>query len=155
MGPVGVAFPITAALDAAWAYSGSTEADMRAQLMDFVCNPALVTSDVVTARHAAAMQPGVIESYLQMFPAPRQQWVQALALTDDELRSIGQDTLILHGREDRIIPLSASEELVRKIPRAQLHVLGQCGHWVQIEQAHRFNALIANFLNEPDQGDTP
>lgn len=32
------------------------------------------------------------------------------------------------------------------IDQSQLHVFGQCGHWVQIEHADDFLQLVGNFL---------
>lgn len=92
------------------------------------------------------MRPGILEEYAKMFPPPRQALIDAGVLTDSQLGSIRQETLIVHGRDDRIVPLSVGVDLVRKIPNAQLHVFGNCGHRVQIEQADRFNRLVLDFL---------
>jgi 2-hydroxymuconate-semialdehyde hydrolase len=55
---------------------------------------------------------------------------------------------VIHGREDKVIPLATSQTLSTLIPRAQLHVFGRCGHWTQIEHAARFAQLVGNFLAE-------
>ncbi|MDE2095432.1 MAG: 2-hydroxy-6-oxo-2,4-heptadienoate hydrolase, partial [Burkholderiales bacterium] len=60
------------------------------------------------------------------------------------------ETLVIHGREDKVIPLATSLTLSTLIPRAQLHVFGQCGHWTQSEHAGRFAQLVGNFLAEAD-----
>ena len=57
-------------------------------------------------------------------------------------------TLIIHGREDRIIPVSSSMRLFELIPNSQLHLFGKCGHWTQIEHAARFNKLLLDFFGE-------
>lgn len=54
----------------------------------------------------------------------------------------------MHGREDQVIPVSNSIRLSTLIPRAQLHVYPQCGHWTQIEHAARFARLVADFVAE-------
>jgi 2-hydroxymuconate-semialdehyde hydrolase len=71
-----------------------------------------------------------------------------LASSDEELKSLSNETLIVHGREDRVVPLSSSLHLAEVIDRAQLHVFGRCGHWTQIEHTDRFNRLVADFFNE-------
>ena len=53
---------------------------------------------------------------------------------------------MVHGRDDRIIPLSNAFRLLELIDDSQLHVFGRCGHWTQIEHAQEFNALVADFL---------
>ncbi|MBE3566774.1 MAG: alpha/beta fold hydrolase [Thermogemmatispora sp.] len=81
-----------------------------------------------------------------MFPPPRQQGIDALATYEDRLAEIRAPTLLIHGRDDRIIPLSASLKLLHTINNAQLHVFGQCGHWTQIEHTRDFNRLVRDFL---------
>ena len=71
-----------------------------------------------------------------------------LVFTPEDLAKIHHEVLVLHGREDRIIPLTASHHLAQHLPNAQLHVLPHTGHWVQIEQAERFRALAQLFLGE-------
>ncbi len=81
-----------------------------------------------------------------MFPAPRQRSVEAMTLPDQYLRELTQPTLIIHGRDDEVIPLSTSMRLHELIDDFQLHVFGRCGHWVQIEHAAAFTRLVGDFL---------
>ena len=82
-----------------------------------------------------------------MFPAPRQRWVEAMATPEDKIRAIQHETLIIHGREDKVIPLSNAYRLLGLIERSELHVFGRCGHWSQIEWPEDFNALLVRFLS--------
>lgn len=84
-----------------------------------------------------------------MFPAPRQRWIDMLASDEDDIRAIDQRTLVIHGREDRILPLATSLRLAELIRRSELHVFGCCGHWTQIEHAARFNKLVSDFVASP------
>ena len=59
---------------------------------------------------------------------------------------IKHPALIVHGREDRVIPLSTSMKLISALENAQLHVFGKCGHWTQIEHTQEFAAIVHNFL---------
>ncbi len=145
MGSVGVPFPITQGLDAVWGYEPSLEA-MRAIMDYFAYSRELVTDELAEVRYRASIQPGFHESYAAMFPAPRQQWVDSMVTPDELIRALPHRTLIVHGREDRVIPLETSQRLLELIPRSELHVFGQCGHWSQIEHAETFNALLLSFL---------
>jgi len=49
------------------------------------------------------------------------------------------------GREDRVNPLDGALVALKTIPRAQLHVFGQCGHWAQVEKFDEFNKLTIEF----------
>jgi pimeloyl-ACP methyl ester carboxylesterase len=113
----------------------------------FAFDRGLVTDELAELRYRASIRPGVQEAFSAMFPAPRQRWVDALASSDDEIRGIGHDTLIVHGRDDRVIPLATSLRLLELISASRLHIFGRCGHWVQIEHASAFNRLVAEFLS--------
>jgi 2-hydroxymuconate-semialdehyde hydrolase len=147
MGSAGLEFTLTPGLDAVWGYEPSLEA-MRALVELFAYDPSIATDDLVRLRYEASIRPGYQDSYAAMFPAPRQRHVAALAQEESALRTLEHETLIVHGREDRVIPLESSLRLAELIPRAQLHVFGRCGHWTQIEQNARFCRLVADFFSE-------
>ena len=147
MGAAGVSFPITEGLDRVWGYTPSFET-MR-ELMDlFAYDRNLVSDELAHLRYQASIRPGFQESFEAMFPAPRQRWVDALSSTEADIKKIKQPTLVIHGREDQIIPLQSSLTLANWIDDAQLHVFGRCGHWTQIEHTDRFCKLLENFFDE-------
>lgn len=153
MGSVGVPFNLTEGLDRVWGYEPSL-VNMRELLDWFAYDRGLVNDDLARLRYEASIRPGFQESFAAMFPAPRQRWVDAMASAEADIRAIAHQTLVIHGREDRVIPLSNSLTLADWIVRAQLHVFGQCGHWTQIEHAGRFARLVGDFLREA-QADEP
>lgn len=145
MGSVGVPFAITDALDAVWGYQPSLE-NMRGLLDMFAYSRRLVTDELAEVRYRASIEPGFQESFSAMFPAPRQRHVDAMATSDEQIAKLPHETLIIHGRDDRVIPLRTSGRLLQLIERSQLHVFGQCGHWTQIERSAEFNRLLDDFL---------
>lgn len=147
MGSVGVPFPITPALDAVWGYTPSVE-QMRRLLDVFAYDRSLVSDELAVLRHRASVRPGVQEAYAAMFPAPRQRWVDAMTTPAEAIAAIDREALVIHGRDDQVIPLANAHRLLELLPRAQLHVFGRCGHWTQIEYAARFNRQVADFLAE-------
>ena len=149
MGAAGVSFPITPALDAVWGYQPSI-ANMRKLLDIFAFDRTLMSDELAELRYKASIQPGFQEAFESMFPAPRQNGVESLASREEDIRALAHETLVVHGREDAVIPLSNSLTLAQWIGRAQLHVFGRCGHWTQIEHAARFAQLVENFLAEAD-----
>lgn len=151
MGSVGVPFPITPGLDAVWGYKPSLQA-MKGLLDVFAYDRSLVTDELAELRYRASVQPGYQQAYSAMFPAPRQRWVDAMASAEADIRALEHETLVIHGREDRVIPLSTSLTLAQWIPNSQLHVFGHCGHWTQIEHAARFAGLLEAFFAEADAG---
>ena len=146
MGSVGVPFLITPELDAIWGYQPSMT-NMRTLLDIFAHDRGLVSDELAELRFQASIRPGYQESYEKMFPAPRHRWVDALSSSYAEISSINAQTLIIHGRDDRVIPLENALLLNRLIKNSQMHIFGNCGHWTQIECTKDFNQLVKNFLS--------
>ena len=145
MGSVGVPFELTDGLDKVWGYQPSIE-NMKKLLDIFAYNRELVTDELAELRYQASIRPGFQESFSAMFPAPRQQWVDAMVSSETDIRVLSNETLIIHGRDDKVIPLQNAYTLLDQIKTAQLHVFGRCGHWTQIEHAQTFNKLLSDFL---------
>ena len=147
MGSAGLPFTLTEGLDRVWGYTPSIE-NMRGLLDVFAFDRSRVTDELAKMRYEASIRPGIQEAFSQMFPAPRQNGVNALASAESAIQALPHHTMIIHGREDKVIPLSTSYQLFNLIQKAQIHVFGQCGHWTQIEHAARFNTLISDFFAE-------
>ncbi|MBK4739077.1 alpha/beta fold hydrolase [Noviherbaspirillum pedocola] len=147
MGSAGTSFPITEGLDRVWGYTPSIEA-MRGLLDVFAYDRNLVNDELARMRYEASIRPGFQEAFGSMFPAPRQRSVDALASPEEKIRALPHEVLIVHGREDKVIPLASSYKLFELIPKSQLHVFGRCGHWTQIEHAARFNRMVGDFFSE-------
>jgi len=145
MGSMGVSFPITYGLDRVWGYTPSF-ANMEELLELFTYDHSFATEELIKTRYESSMQPGFQESFSAMFPAPRQQGVEGMAGNEHYIRGIPHETLVIHGREDRVIPLENSLKLVQMIVNAQLHVFGKCGHWTQIEHTEEFAQLVGSFF---------
>lgn len=62
------------------------------------------------------------------------------------LGGIVTPTLVVWGRQDAIIPVSAGERYVRAIPGATAHVLDRCGHLAEMEQPEAFTRAVRHFL---------
>lgn len=148
MGSMGISFPITAGLDNVWGYTPSVE-NMHKCLKSFVVNQAIADADgLAEMRYKASIQPGYQESFSAMFPAPRQNGVEDMAIPEAELRKITIPTLCVHGREDQIIPIvETSWRLSQVLPNAELHVFPNCGHWTQIEKTVPFANVVHEFLS--------
>jgi pimeloyl-ACP methyl ester carboxylesterase len=145
MGSPGVGMTPTDGLAALRAYEPSHDA-MGALLRNyFAVNPALITDELVAIRYEASIADGAHEAYRAMFFDPRHKGSE-LGITEDEVRTITTPTLLVHGREDSVVPLSVSVTMLGQLPNADLHVFSHCGHWTQIERADEFSALVCDFL---------
>jgi pimeloyl-ACP methyl ester carboxylesterase len=66
---------------------------------------------------------------------------------DDVLASIRVPTLVVHGRNDRIVKLTAAQHTAKMVTRAKLLVYPGVGHAPHLEIATRFNRDLAEFVS--------
>ena len=148
MGAPGVGMTLTPGLQALREYQPS-EANMRSMLLDcFAVDPAIITDDLVRDRYEASIAPGAFEAYRDMFFSDRHAGGE-LGITEEQVRAVPTRTLLLHGREDKVVPVEVAWNMVRLLPDADLAVFARCGHWTQIERAGDFNRLVGGFLAAP------
>ena len=62
------------------------------------------------------------------------------------VHNIRAPTLVLHGGDDRVVPVANAEALAEAIPGAKLCVFEDAGHLVFIERAEEVNKEIISFL---------
>ena len=145
MGAAGMQFPMTEGLEKVWGYQPSLDA-MRDLMNTFAFDSGLVKEEIVRSRYEASIRPGAQEAFSSLFPAPQQRWLDELATDPELLKAMPHPTLIVHGREDVIVPFDCSVQFHKLIPNSELHLFGHCGHWTQIERRERFIELVTPFL---------
>ncbi|MDT7641554.1 MAG: 2-hydroxymuconate-semialdehyde hydrolase [Pseudonocardiales bacterium] len=150
MGAPGVGMTLTEGLKALRAYQPS-EDSMRRLLLDcFAVDKSIITDDLVRTRYEASVAPGAFEAYRDMFFSPEHSGSQ-LGITEEQTAAIGTRTLLLHGLQDKVVPVEVAWTMLRLLPNADLAVFARCGHWTQIERADDFNNLVGDFLVPADQ----
>lgn len=144
VGSLGHPMPLPAGLDELWGYSTPSRDGARSLLELINFDPGAATPQAVEARHRATLaQPW----YAELFPAPRQRWVDDLSLTPEELAGIPAPVLLVHGAQDRIVPLrDGFLPLLERLPDVRGHVFGRCGHAAPLERTDEFNRLLTTFL---------
>ncbi|MEU8802423.1 alpha/beta fold hydrolase [Spirillospora sp. NPDC048819] len=123
---------------------------MRQLLTDFVHDREHVTDALVMERYEASRAPGAEAAYAKT-TAARARDREERPVDPDALRDLDIPALLIHGKEDRIIPCTSSESLAKVMQAADLHLFARCGHWTQIEYPRKFNALVLQFLDELDR----
>ena len=76
--------------------------------------------------------------------------LEILVATDlrEELGSIKQRTLVLHGDRDELVPLAAAEHLGRRLPAGRIVVLRGTAHAPFLSQPRATAAVLQEFLSE-------
>jgi len=69
-----------------------------------------------------------------------------LILTD-KLHLVKPPTLIIHGTQDRIIPIEYVQDVANLIPKVKLKAFQECAHHPHIEKPEEFNKIVVAFLN--------
>lgn len=67
---------------------------------------------------------------------------------DGRLGAIDKPTLILWGRDDKLVPLSFGERFHREISNSRLQIIDNCGHVPQVECPSEYAAAVLQFLGD-------
>ncbi|NWA91433.1 alpha/beta fold hydrolase [Pseudomonas sp. D8002] len=141
-------FVQTAGLRGAWEYEPSLD-NMRELMALFPYEQDLITPELVQSRYEASARPGAQAALRKLIPQPNPDGETIVkGFPAAALAKITAPTLVVHGREDRVVPPQCGLLIANSVPDADLHLFGRCGHWVQAEQPRRFVALVRDFLSE-------
>lgn len=66
---------------------------------------------------------------------------------EDRLGAVGHPVLVLAGRHDRVCPVSASEDMARRLPDAELAVFEDSAHMTFAEENDRYLPTVRRFLD--------
>jgi pimeloyl-ACP methyl ester carboxylesterase len=126
------------------AYEPSIEA-MRAMTQKTLFRQDLVTDELVQERYE--MSRG------HLFAASKaREAVRGVRPLGGELDRLRNPTMILWGANDHGASVERAALLQEALPNAELHVFKNCAHWVQWDQADRFNRLVTDFFAGPAPG---
>jgi 4,5:9,10-diseco-3-hydroxy-5,9,17-trioxoandrosta-1(10),2-diene-4-oate hydrolase len=125
---------------------GPSREKMAAFLRTLVFDQRLVTEELVDERHAAASDPDAIAAMASLGASFYDPAHAEDGMLWREAHRLRRPVLLIWGREDRVNPLDGALVALKLIRRAQLHVFGGCGHWVQLEKFDEFNRLAISFL---------
>jgi pimeloyl-ACP methyl ester carboxylesterase len=73
----------------------------------------------------------------------------------DQLASVQAPTLLIAGREDRIVNPNNAKEAVNDMPKGHFLLLPNCGHAPQMEKPWTVNRLVTHFLANPKASPQP
>jgi 4,5:9,10-diseco-3-hydroxy-5,9,17-trioxoandrosta-1(10),2-diene-4-oate hydrolase len=123
-----------------------TREALRAFISTMVVNQHLVTEELVEERFADATAPGAQEAMRELGMSFWNPETAEDGMLWREAHRLRRHTLLTWGREDRVNPIDGAFAALKLIPKAQLHVFPNCGHWAQIEAAEEFAEVTKVFL---------
>ncbi len=136
------------------AYKDASPENMRALVEIMTYDKArFATPELTRARSEAALaRPEHLENYVEGLahgaPIP-------IKVDRSLIPGIEVPTLLIHGRDDRVLHYETSLWLTANIPNSRLVLLNRCGHWAMIEHADEFNRLVVDFLRASAGSDQP
>jgi len=126
-------------------YRDPSPETMRRLVEVMTFDPANATDELVAERSArATARPEHLANYLEgvLSGGPIR-----TSASVSEVVGIATPTLIIHGRDDRVVHYEQALRLVSCIPDSRLVLINRCGHWVQLEHEDEFNRLVIEFVS--------
>ncbi len=123
----------------------TTKPLLRRGLKGLFYDPNLVTEEMVELDYRYLKMRGAKETMLNIIrsnsdltgPHPE-------VVLLDKLHLVRLPTLLIHGAQDKLVPLERAQAASKLIPGARLKVFARCGHCPQIEKAaaFRFSSMV-------------
>jgi pimeloyl-ACP methyl ester carboxylesterase len=116
-----------------------------------VYDTAILTDEFVQMRWESATDPATSADIKKLYnrgmlEAMRTSRGASAAGSVAMLSRIQAPTLVMFGRDDRVTPLDSALAAMRLIPKCELHVFYDCGHWAMIERKDEFESVVRSFL---------
>ncbi len=134
-------------LEATWALMRGSRALAASALGNVVHDVRAAPPALIDALYAEARRPYAGRAFTR-YQRDDVLWNGLRTVYLDRLGEIRAPTLLVHGRQDKAVPLACAQEAQRRIVGAQLHVVDGAGHWPQREKTDEFNRVVVGFLRE-------
>lgn len=125
------------------AYRDPSVEGMRKLVDVMTFDPKFATDELVAQRsETARSRPDHLKNFLDGLGSDRARHM----LEPHKIAQISVPTLLIHGRDDRVVHFEHSLRLHSLIPDSRLLLINRCGHWAQLEHAAEFNRVVSGFL---------
>lgn len=101
---------------------------------------------LVEHQYAARTTPEGRAAYLATLRGIKEDFTGQAQLYRAAFAGWDRPTLIIHGRQDPVVPLHHAEAAARGIRRAEARWLDRCGHFPQLEHGAAVNGWLGEFL---------
>jgi len=88
-------------------------------------------------------------AYLSLLRTVKEDFTVGAEVYRAALARLGRNVLVIHGREDRVVPMAHARRVVEGLGLTDPRWLDRCGHFPQIEHAGAVNACLKDFLFAP------
>jgi 2-hydroxy-6-oxo-6-(2'-aminophenyl)hexa-2,4-dienoate hydrolase len=77
-------------------------------------------------------------------------WMKArggLQIEEALIRLVSAPTLVVAGKNDRVVPVSCAYKFLELIPQSRGYIMPNCGHWPMIEYPAEFASVLKQFID--------
>lgn len=117
--------------------------EVRKALLPVDADQSAITEEYVRSVYQYRMMEGAKHAFMSSLKgssvAPR------LA---NRLRTIKAKTLVIWGKDDRLIPVKYCEPFITKMENCRLILIEKCGHRPHVEKPDLFNRVVIDFLED-------
>lgn len=143
MGSAGIETGIITPLKALTEYDFTEEGIRR--IIRSLANPDFKPSDdLIRYRHQLSIDPEVRKGYSAFMGWIGEQ--RGLHRPDDFIARLKHKALVLHGKDDAVVPISSAHRLLELIENSWGYIMPHCGHWAMLEYPEAFSAASLKFL---------
>lgn len=144
---MGTNFPCNAETEKCWTFPETRE-QLRDTLQSLMLDRSGITDELLDYRMGILHSGSYGANFKRMFAGDKQQYIQAVTLTPEQLGRIGCPVLMIHGRNDIMFPAEQTTMvLAPMLPQADILLLAQCAHLPALEQSGKVLDAVTAFLD--------
>lgn len=133
--------------DLSWASLRKSRALTKWSLQNIFHDPNAI-SDELVEEVFQAIRTSRAEQSFYAWQRSEVRWQGLSTYYGNKLHQVKAPTLVIHGENDSLVPLSCARQAAEGIPDARLHIIPACGHWPQREKPEEFNRILVTFLSD-------
>ncbi|ELY79138.1 alpha/beta fold hydrolase [Natrinema gari] len=135
--------------------AGTSTRSVRMVLDSLVADAGSLPNRFVEDTREKLMEPGSIQAFQEFQNNELSFSGRVRTNFVGDLESLSVPTLLIHGRDDPLVPVEWSKRAATLIPDAELTLVDDCGHWTPRERPDRFNACLREWLPDPQAAPEP
>ncbi len=143
MGSAGIETGVNEPLKALTEYDFTPDGMRR--IINSLANPDFpVDERLITYRHQLSIEPEVRAGYSAFMG-----WIKenhGLHRSEEFIARLKHKTLVVHGKQDMVVPLSSGLRLLELIENSTGYLMPHCGHWAMMEYPEEFARVTMEFL---------
>ncbi|TJY66156.1 alpha/beta hydrolase [Arthrobacter sp. CAU 1506] len=128
------------------ALDAPTLESVRKRLEWLMYDPATVTDELVETRYRIYTLPDSVAAMPRLVEEAPGEANRPYMLTESDLRSIQNETLILWSDHNPTTPPEVGRRASEIMPNAAFDMITDSGHWPMFEQPEQFNRIVGAFL---------